>query len=300
MASPQRSSAEAFEQLIPGELLAEYSAQSAADVLIQVLSRQLRQDSIIIPAVPEPLLVWILAGQARVGERPIGGQWVANTVRAGDFFLTTAAEPTELRWHADDSQPFKVMHLYLGLQLLTRVVREIHGKSLAGFALREVSGARDEALSTVLGLMHAELSAQQRISATAIQGLAQALSVHLVRTYPAQAAARKTVKGGLPVYKLRRIVDLMKANLATPFHLGELAAVAELSDYHFSRVFRQTTGLSPSRYFIRLRMQLAKRLLRESGAAIIDIGMAVGYSSPSHFSQVFRKETGLTPGAYRA
>jgi AraC family transcriptional regulator len=294
-----RTSAEALEEHIPGELLREYRAQSSEDVLVQILRRRQQEDSVIIPAVPEPLIVWVVSGAAMVEERPLGGAWWGNQVQAGDFFLTTASEPTELRWRADPAQPFKVMHLYVGLLLLTRIVKELCHRPLSAFALREVSGERDETLSALLGLILGELSEQQAASATTIQGLAQALTVHLVRRYERAVSAPRVLRGGLPAYKLHRVFDLMKTNLSEPFDLRQLADAAELSEYHFSRVFKQATGVAPSRYFIRLRMEQAKRLLRESDAAIIDIGLAVGYSSPSHFAQVFRREAGLAPGDYR-
>ena len=299
MTSRTRTSAEALEEHIPGELLREHRAQSSEDVFVQILSRSAKQDSLIIPAVPEPLIVWILSGEAVVEERPLGGAWLANSVKAGDFFLTTASEPTELRWQAGNMQPFKVMHIYIGLLLLKRIVREVGNKALSDFALREVSGERDELLSALLRFIQRELETQRSVSSSAIQGLAQALAVHLVRTYEKVAPSQKTLRGGLPAYKLHRVFDMMKADLSDAFNLGRLADLADLSEFHFSRVFKQATGMSPSRYFIRLRIEQAKRLLRESDHSIIDIGMVVGYSSPSHFSQVFRKETGLAPGEYR-
>lgn len=82
----QRTSAESFEAYIPGELLKEHRAQSSRDVFIQILARRQRQDNVIIPAVPEPFIVWILSGRAVVEERPLGGEWSENHVTAGDFF----------------------------------------------------------------------------------------------------------------------------------------------------------------------------------------------------------------------
>lgn len=64
-------------------------------------------------------------------------------------------------------------------------------------------------------------------------------------------------------------------------------------------MFKRATGLSPSQYFIGLRMAQARQLLLETPRSIIDIGLEVGYSSPSHFSQVFRREVGVTPSIYR-
>lgn len=91
----------------------------------------------------------------------------------------------------------------------------------------------------------------------------------------------------------------MNARLAQPFDLAAIAQAAGLSKYHFSRQFKNATGLSPSRYFIRLRMQRARHLLATTSRSVIDIGLEVGYSSPGHFSQVFRREVGLSPSHYR-
>lgn len=109
----QRTSAESFEAYIPGELLKEHRAQSSRDVFIQILARRQRQDNVIIPAVPEPFIVWILSGRAVVEERPLGGEWSENHVTAGDFFLTTDTSPTEMRWQAEPDSPFIVMHVIL-------------------------------------------------------------------------------------------------------------------------------------------------------------------------------------------
>ena len=97
----------------------------------------------------------------------------------------------------------------------------------------------------------------------------------------------------------RRVIEAMDAQLADDFSLAQLARTAELSEYHFSRMFKRATGLSPSQYFIGLRMARARRLLIETQRSVIDIGLEVGYSSASHFSQVFRREVGVTPSAYR-
>jgi AraC family transcriptional regulator len=279
-----RTSAEAFEQYIPGELLKEHRAQSSGDVFVQILARRQVQDNIIIPAVPEPLIVWILSGVAVVEERPPGGEWLANRVAAGDFFLTTATSPTEMRWQADPGAPFTVMHVYIGVGMMQHI------------ALREVSGERDDTLSALLAQIRAELIDQHPPSGPFIQGIAQALAVHLGRTYRIDAERQR---GGLQAFKLHRVFQAMREQLAQPFDLASMADLAELSEFHFSRVFKQSTGLSPSHYFIRLRMEEARRLLSETDDAIIDIALAVGYNSPSHFAAVFRKHAGVPPSTYR-
>lgn len=299
MSGAIRASADALQKRIPGELIKEQRAHSSDDVLVQILSRRRDQENIVIPAVPEPLIVWIVSGEALVEERELGAAWQANRVVAGDFFLTTASAPTEMRWQATGTQPFLVMHVYIGLQLLKRAICDVVGKADRRFALREVSGEHDGILSSFLGQIELELSRQQAPSAVYIHGLAQAMAVHLVRHYETAARTEPGPRGGLQAYKLHRVFDAMNQGLQQPFILHRFAQLAELSDFHFSRVFKQSTGVSPSAYFIGLRMARARELLVNGDQSIIDICLSIGYASPGHFASLFRAETGMTPGQYR-
>ena len=91
----------------------------------------------------------------------------------------------------------------------------------------------------------------------------------------------------------------MAEHLAEEFSLGRLAEQAGMSEFHFNRLFKRATGRPPSQYQIKLRMDAARRLLRETKKSVITIANDVGYSNPSHFAQLFRKETGLSPTGYR-
>jgi len=100
-------------------------------------------------------------------------------------------------------------------------------------------------------------------------------------------------------FRLRKVTDLMVTHLEDEFSLIRLAREADMSEFHFSRAFKRTTGLTPSQYFIHLRLEKAHRLLRETNRSVIEIGLDVGYTSPSHFAQIFRREVGISPSEYR-
>ena len=91
----------------------------------------------------------------------------------------------------------------------------------------------------------------------------------------------------------------MAENVAEDFDLAQLAAQVGLSKFHFHRLFKSAVGVSPSRYHINLRMDEAKRLLRETKKSVVAVALDVGYTNPSHFAQLFRRETGLPPSDYR-
>jgi len=265
---------------------------------VHLFSHRTITEPIRVPAVVEPLLVLVLAGTARVEERGLDGPWSAATVRVGDFFLTNTQEPYEMRWQTLEGDRFEVMHLYLGLPFIEHAARELLGPQSTAVALLDVSGGRDETVHWLMESLRQELLDQRTPSLLCLRGLAQTLAVHLLRHYRApQGVIRRS--NALQAYKLRKVIDAMNARLADEFSLTRLARTAELSEYHFSRMFKRATGFSPSQYFIGLRMARARQLLIETQRSVIDIGLEVGYSSPSHFSQVFRREVGVTPSAYR-
>lgn len=101
-------------------------------------------------------------------------------------------------------------------------------------------------------------------------------------------------------HRLRRVLDYVEARLGeSELSIVELAGVASLSAYHFSRAFRGATGRSPHRFVTERRIERAKSLLADRETSLADIAFSLGFSSQSHFSTVFRRMTGATPGAYR-
>ncbi|WP_438998953.1 helix-turn-helix domain-containing protein [Variovorax beijingensis] len=295
----QLSTAEALDERVPGDLIATSKGRPWRDLLVQIFTRRPVQDSLLIPAVPEPLIVWVVSGSARVEERQLEGEWMANEVRAGEFFLQTSPRPCELRWRTLTSEPFRVMHVYLGLPLMKRAAIDVHGPESRHVPLREVSGAADEVVANQLGILCRELLERRAPSTMLVQGLASSLAVHLVRAYASDTQHPATPRGGLPAFKIHRVLAEMQERIDQELDLKRLAKVVQLSEAHFSRSFKKSTGFSPSQYLTRLRMERARRLLRETEAPIVEIGLEVGYASPSHFAQVFRKEVGVLPSDYR-
>jgi AraC-like DNA-binding protein len=73
-----------------------------------------------------------------------------------------------------------------------------------------------------------------------------------------------------------------------------------MSPYHFARLFRRSTGVSPHRFVVRARIDRAVTLLTDPELSIAQISRVVGFRTPSHFSTMFRRITSATPRAYRA
>jgi AraC family transcriptional regulator len=294
---PDRTSPRGLEQFVAGRTLLSGNSLAWSDLFVQIYSRRQNQEPFLVPAVVEPLVVWVMSGEAVVEERDLDGEWQTARVRVGDFFLTRTGRPYEMRWRAVGSDPFQVMHLYMSVPLFKRVASDVLGCAAVP-GLRDISGGQDQQLTHFLALIHHELLSEGKGSQLYVEGLAQSLAVHLIRNY-ASGKSEEGRQAALPGYKLRRAMAHLEEYLAEPFNLAELASTAGMSEFHFSRLFKKATGVSPSRHLIRQRIARAQQLLQETDLSIIRVGIAVGYSSPSHFAQVFKRETGLLPSLYR-
>src|SRR5216110_1047485 len=99
--------------------------------------------------------------------------------------------------------------------------------------------------------------------------------------------------------RLLRARDSMDRAYAEPLDVRAVAAVAYLSEAHFSRSFRATFGETPHRYLQRRRVERSMFLLRETDRSVTDICFDVGFSSRGTFVRMFREIVGETPSSYR-
>ncbi|MDL4820293.1 helix-turn-helix domain-containing protein [Actinomadura opuntiae] len=98
---------------------------------------------------------------------------------------------------------------------------------------------------------------------------------------------------------VERVIENMYLNLGEQLTIDDMARTALFSKFHFSRIFRQVTGVSPGRFLSALRLQEAKRLLISTTLTVADISNRVGYTSVGTFSSRFKSSVGLAPSLYR-
>ncbi len=298
MSIPETTSAEAFWRYAGGKCLFESRGEAWRDIKAWITALPPVVETLHLPSVSEPFLAWTISGEVDFQEREQGGPWLTNRIRKGSFFLTTGGAPYDVRWRAVSEEPFEAMLVFVELPMLQRALEEVFGADAAQVRLRDASAFNDEALNSLLGLLREELMRGQA-SPLFVEALAQAISIHLAREYGITDEELHSSSPSLPGYKLRQITEWMGEHVAKEFSLERLAEQAGLSRFHFQRLFKAATGVSPSRYHINLRMEEARRLLRETKMSVVDVALEVGYTDPSHFARLFRRETGLSPSEYR-
>lgn len=100
--------------------------------------------------------------------------------------------------------------------------------------------------------------------------------------------------------RLRSMIAYIHQHYAEKLTLSEIAKAAGVSEREASRCFKKNIGQSPVEYLIAFRLNESKKLLRESGLSITEIGLRCGFSDSAYFGRVFRATYGMTPRAYRA
>jgi len=99
--------------------------------------------------------------------------------------------------------------------------------------------------------------------------------------------------------KLKEVLQLMEANLEEPITLQELADYVSLSRRQLERLFLRHLHSTPSRYYLKLRLDRARRLLKQTSRSIVEITSMCGFISTTHFSRCYRKYMGVSPKSDR-
>jgi AraC family transcriptional regulator len=93
----------------------------------------------------------------------------------------------------------------------------------------------------------------------------------------------------------RRLRDYILAHLDEPIEVAALAGLAGRSEFHFTRVFTQSVGVTPHRYVVHLRLRRALELMRDGRSGLAEIATCTGFADQSHLSRWVRRVHGVSP-----
>jgi AraC family transcriptional regulator len=161
-------------------------------------------------------------------------------------------------------------------------------------------GVRDVQLQCLLSAVEEELRSGCHTGSGYLRQLGGALTRYLIRRYSTAAEAGPPLSEGLPVNRLRAVLDHIHTHLDDSLTVTELAGMVRMSPQHFANLFRQSTGLAPHRYVLGRRIERAQDLLSTTSLSLAEITLESGFASQSHFTDVFRKMLGTTPRRYRS
>ena len=182
-------------------------------------------------------------------------------------------------------------------KLVSEVGDDLGAPSTVEF--RPIANLRDDSLEGIVKLLAAEANSQGASGKLYADHLAHALALRFRQLSGGVRGHKPSQSGKMPTRILQRVLDRMRADLATNLDLQTIAAESGYSRTHFLRTFRASTGYSPHQWLTHLRIEEAKTLLQRASNSLIDIALDCGFSSHGHFSNTFREIVGVTPREYR-
>lgn len=230
----------------------------------------------------------INTGSAYTYESRLDGRYHQGIFISGGISLYPARLIMPYRWSRDIS----IISLSLSQELLNRNAQELLNRDRV--ELRVIYNAKEPLLQQMGLALKANLESGSS-SLVYAQTMANAIAVHLLQQFSTQPHTSLNLDRGLSRYKLKRVQQYIDDHLDQKIPLEDLAAIAGLSQYHFARAFKQSTGLSPHQYLIQMRITRAQQLLKQPNMSISEVAIACGFSNQSHFHRHFKKHLGITP-----
>ena len=219
--------------------------------------------------------------------------FVPYSYSPGDMKLYSAGRIGACRPFTDTT----AIYCTLDPKLVAEIGEDLGGPSPLEF--RPIRNLRDDSLQGIVKLLAAEANSQGASGKLYADHLAHALALRFRQLSRGVRGPKPSQSGKMPTRILQRVLDRMRADLATNLDLHTIAAESGYSRTHFLRTFRASTGYSPHQWLTHLRIEEAKTLLQKASNSLIDIALDCGFSSHGHFSNTFRRIVGVTPREYR-
>ncbi len=242
---------------------------------------------------PRHMFLMNLKGAARRGEDFIDGRRVSFSARRPGSIIYIPADREWTGWDEGDAT---------ASYLLVSIDREFAEQTFGGSAFCRPAelppwiGFRDSTIEMALQRIADELRYPDPISATMVESQVAQLFVQLVRL---NRNSRQPAKGGLSAFDLKRVMAMIESLSDDRPTLADLARELGISRFHFSRAFKQSTGMTPHAFIARRRLEQSADMLRSTNLSATRIAMECGFSSSSHFTTAFRRAFGANPIEFR-
>src|SRR5258706_440687 len=233
--------------------------------------------------------------------RSTGGVVDRAIAERGTIWLSPPG-PKEVRFDISAPVP-QVLHIYLPSQHFSADSLGIGVDAAAALtSLRYERSFQDPLVAEIAFAIVSEMRTQTSGSRLLAETLAVSLAARLAHSHSGLSPDKDLEQlshQGLDRRRLIRVREYIAANLESDLAIAQLAKVACLSQFHFARAFKAAVGQSPHQYVSAQRLERAKEMLTRGDQSLLDITIALTFSSQANFTRAFRVGTGMTPGQFR-
>ncbi len=245
------------------------------------------------PGLDHHLITYCRSGSARLVQARAGIVH-DSVISTGMFYLMPAGYDSA--WEGDTGPTAR---LRIPTSLIDAAAEQLGQRSCSQVEIRNVFEQRDPVIERLALAMLAEMDMQphpaQRLI---IDALSTAIAAHMLRCYNAFEAAAEAREPMLGKKELTRLTAYIEDNLDRTIGLAELAAVVNVSRFHFTRLFKRSTGLTAIGFVEQCRIRRAQALISETDFPLAHVALMTGFADQSHFTRRFHRHVGCTPAAF--
>ncbi len=229
------------------------------------------------------------------------GVWRQAAYRPGTIGMTPGGVIDRLRrTRRGTPAPFEKVNLYVPQQAFLEAAEHYRR---AGYRHRDPAMARlafqDPMVAEIVAalLRGMEAGAPNLYAEAAMQWLA----THILSAHGGGIPAEELrLPAAITDKRLARVLDYMRAHYAEPLSLERLAAEAGISKFHFTRLFRKSTGKTPHDFLVQTRVEAARVLLEATALSVEAVAARCGFVRANYFATAFTRRIGMAPTAYRS
>ena len=218
----------------------------------------------------------------------------ANKGAPGKFCLMPKG--ADSAWQVGDTQEF--MHLYFDDTYIKRLALRVFDIDPRTVELPELTFTQNLGLESLFRYNMASANWQTNDMQLAMEQVTDTILISMLQNM-GNKKIKSPLKGGLSPKVCLLVCDYIHENFQRQIYLSELADLAELSEFHFCRMFKESLAQTPQEYLTNVRIEHVKRALINSKLTLANIALNVGFSNQSHMGRYFKKIIGVSPREFR-
>jgi AraC family transcriptional regulator len=252
------------------------------------------------PVAPMAKIAIVLGGSRNgAAKYKMGRNWLSAELIPGRVWLKPSGGKYDEYEIA--SLKVRVLDLYLPASVFAQLSEDYNLPNKPERFIRYEAGAQDEVINQVGVSLLSEMMSPTVAGRMLAETSSLLIAARLVHAHLDADRIRLPVQPRHPLddRRLRRVLDYVEQHLTDDIAVGDLANIACLSVFHFTRAFSAATDMPPHRYVSQRRLDRAKELIAAGNTSIAETAFMFRFSSQSSFTRAFRRVTGMTPAMYR-